>query len=141
MHPWSMQSLGGFLAIILNKLLTSVVQSIMKNSECTCSQNLRVYVSKGTRSHDQNTGKLWSVAQPSTSGGPAVIIIIIIIMISCIICIIGIIIIVSSSIIDIVSVISSTSSCQLAGNTVRWRALSVWLLYRVIKPLGRDSPS
>ena len=51
--PWSIQSLGSRLAIILSKLLTSLVQSIIKYSEFPCSRNLRVRVSKGTCSHDR----------------------------------------------------------------------------------------
>ena len=45
-YPWSIQSIGSFLAILLSKLLTSLVQSIIKYSEFPCSQNLRVHVSK-----------------------------------------------------------------------------------------------
>ena len=32
MHPWSIQSPGSFLGLSLSKLLTSLVQSIMKYS-------------------------------------------------------------------------------------------------------------
>ena len=53
MYPWSIQSLGSFLGINLSKLLTSLVQSIIKCSEFPCSQNLRVHVSKGACSHGQ----------------------------------------------------------------------------------------
>ena len=53
MYPWSIQSLGSFLGIISSKLLTSLVQSIMNCLNISCSQNLRVHVSKGTCSHDQ----------------------------------------------------------------------------------------
>ena len=51
MYPWSIQSLGSFLGIISSKLLTSLVQSIMNCLNISCSQNLRVHVSKGTCSH------------------------------------------------------------------------------------------
>ena len=53
MYPWCIQSLGSFLGILLSKLLTSLVQCIIKCSESPSSQNLWVHVSKGTCSHDQ----------------------------------------------------------------------------------------
>ena len=53
-YPWSIQSLGSFFGVISSKLLTSLVQSIIMYLEFPCFQNLRVHVSKGTCSHDQN---------------------------------------------------------------------------------------
>ena len=63
MYPWSVQSLGNFLGTSLSQLLSSLVQSIIKYPEFPCSQNPRVYVSKGTCSHDQVQG-----ANTSTGG-------------------------------------------------------------------------
>ena len=51
-HPWSKQSAESFLEIILSRLLTGLVQPIIKCSDFPCSQNVRVHASKGTCSHD-----------------------------------------------------------------------------------------
>ena len=53
LFPLSIQSLGSCLGKQISKLLTSLVQSIIRYSDVPCSQNLRVHVSKGTCSHGQ----------------------------------------------------------------------------------------
>ena len=55
--PWNC------LVISLSKLLTSLVQSIIKYSEFPFSQHLRVPVSKGTCSHGQVEMRLHATQQ------------------------------------------------------------------------------